>query len=92
MDIQIKPKTVTTAQAKTLKLSLKVRDCFTATLLDANGQELHEQDDGYVPDFMPGNHYGDYVILDIDVDTGVVTNWKCDPAKLQAWVDGSDDD
>ena len=46
MDIQIKPKTVTTAQAKTLKLHLKVCDCFTATLLDANGAELHEQDDG----------------------------------------------
>ena len=23
-----------------------------------------------MPDFMPGQHYGDYVILDVDIDTG----------------------
>lgn len=62
--------------AKTLKLHLKVCDRFTATLLDASGATLHEQEDGYVPGFMPGTHYGDYVILDIDIDTGVITNWK----------------
>lgn len=49
---------------------------FTAQVLDENGNALGGQDDGYVPDFMPGQHYGDYVMLDIDLDTGQVTNWK----------------
>lgn len=61
--------------AKTLSMYLKVSDMFTAHVLDENGNELGGQDDGYVPDFMPGQHYGDYVILDIDLDTGRVTNW-----------------
>lgn len=61
--------------AKTIKIHLKVSDRFSYQIVDAQGEVLHEQDDGYVPDFMPGPHYGDYVILDIDVDTGQVTNW-----------------
>ena len=32
--------------------------------------------DGYVPDFFPGKHYGDYVQLEIDADTGKILNWK----------------
>lgn len=63
-------------QAKTLRMCLKVCDGFTAEILDENGNVLGGQDDGYVPGFMPGNHYGDYVMLDIDLDTGMVTNWK----------------
>jgi hypothetical protein len=63
-------------EAKTLKLHLKVCDEFTAHVYDQDGQELGGQSDGYVPDFMPGEHYGDYVILDIDIDTGQITNWK----------------
>jgi hypothetical protein len=31
---------------------------------------------GYVPDFFPGNHGGDDIMLDIDLDTGVILNWK----------------
>ena len=60
--------------AKTLKIHIKVRDRFTCDLLDQDGQSIKEHE-GYVPDFMPGDHYGDYLILDIDMDTGVVTNW-----------------
>lgn len=61
--------------AKTLKIHLKVSDQFTANLVDSDGECLVEHD-GYVPSFMPGEHYGDYVILDIDIDTGMITNWK----------------
>jgi hypothetical protein len=64
------------AEAKTLSICCKVSDMFTAHVLDANGQELGGQDDGYVPEFMPGKHYGDYVMLDIDLDTGTITNWE----------------
>ena len=62
--------------AKTLRIHCIVRDRFAYAILDAQGEELYNQDDGYVPDFMPGPNYGDYVMLDIDIDTGMVTNWK----------------
>jgi hypothetical protein len=61
---------------KTVSICCKVSDRFTYQLKDADGVTVHDQDDGYVPDFMPGQHYGDYIMLDIDVDTGMVTNWK----------------
>ena len=62
-------------EAKTLSICTKVCDRFTAQLLDQDGQVIADQDDGYVPDLMPGEHYGDYIILEIDIDTGVVKNW-----------------
>lgn len=69
----LKPQTV---NAKTVKIHLKVTDRFSYELVSDKGEVIHEQDDGYVPSFMPGQHYGDYVILDIDIDSGLVTNWK----------------
>ena len=85
MELEIqKPQTV---NAKTLKIHLKVSDCFTAALVSDKGETIHDQDDGYVPGFMPGDHYGDYVILDIDIDTGMVTNWKKPTAQqIQSWM------
>lgn len=68
-------KKVVETEAKYLDLHLKVRDCFSAGLLDAESQEIASMDD-YVPSFMPGEHCGDYVILKIDIDTGQIVNWK----------------
>lgn len=62
-------------EAKTLKIHVKCSDRFGCAIADQDGREIFSQDDGYVPDFMPGEHYGDYIILDIDLDTGMVTNW-----------------
>lgn len=74
-------------QAKTLKLHLKVCDNFTADLVDQDGETIFAQDDGYVPGFMPGQHYGDYVILDIDMDTGQITNWiKPKSSQIEEWI------
>jgi hypothetical protein len=74
-------------EAKVLKLHLKVRDEFTASLVDQNGDDIHNQDDGYVPGFMPGEHFGDYVILDIELDTGRILNWKAPTAKqIEDWI------
>lgn len=79
--------------AKVLKLHLKVSDCFYATLVDDKGEVLKDHD-GYVPDFMPGEHYGDYVYLDIDVDTGQILNWKVPTVKqIEAFIgDGEEDE
>jgi len=58
-----------------LHLHIKVCDRFEAGLKDAQGEEVGEYE-GYVPDFFPGDHYGDYLILNIDLETGQIKNWK----------------
>ena len=90
--MEIEATEVVKVNAKTLKIHLKVSDRFTASLVSETGTELHAQDDGYVPDFMPDDHYGDYVILDIDIDTGVITNWKTPSAQeIQEWIKDDDE-
>jgi len=42
--------------------------------------------DGYVPGFMPGEHYGDYIELDIDVKTGKILNWTATATKVKAYI------
>ena len=82
---------VVKVNAKTLKLHLKVSDRFTASIESETGTELFEQDDGYVPDFMPGDHYGDYVILNIDMDTGQIKNWQAPSAEqIEEWIKGEE--
>jgi hypothetical protein len=89
--MEIETTEVVKVNAKTLKLHLKVCDSFTGTLESATGTCLKEFYD-YVPSFMPGDHYGDYVILDIDIDTGQITNWKQPSAEeLQEWINGIKD-
>lgn len=89
MKIEVSAKRV--VDAKTLKIHCKVCDDFTATLVDVDGEEIHEQEDGYVPGFMPGDHYGDYVILDVDIETGQITNWQKPTAEqLQGWIGGEE--
>lgn len=67
--------------AKVLKIFVKCSDRFSYSIEDQDDKEIFTQDDGYVPDFMPGEHYGDYIILDIDIDTGMVLNWKTPSAE-----------
>lgn len=76
-------------QAKTLSIHLKVCDQFTATLRDQDGAELFDYE-GYVPGFMPGEHFGDYVILEIDLDTGQIKNWKKLSAEdIEEWLEAN---
>lgn len=85
--MQIAKQTEVVVEPKILKIHCKVCDNFTASLEDNNGEQIHFQEDGYVPGFMPGQHYGDYLILDIDLDTGKVLNWKAPTAdQIQEWV------
>ena len=65
----------------TLSINAKCSDLFSASLVDGDGKLVGEYD-GYVPDFMPGEHYGDYVELDIDLATGRILNWRV-PSKAQ---------
>lgn len=59
---------------KTISISAKCSDLFSANLDDGRSYE------GYVPSFFPGEHYGDYVELDIDLATGQILNWKAPSA------------
>jgi hypothetical protein len=65
---------------RVLRICAKCSDLFNAIYAVNDRDELTH--DGYVPDFMPGEHYGDYVELDINIDTGVIMNWKT-PTKTQ---------
>lgn len=60
---------------RVLSVCAKTSDGFCARLLNEDGTE-NRTHDGYVPDFMPGEHYGDYVEIDIDIDNGRIINWK----------------
>jgi hypothetical protein len=77
-----------TVCAKTIEISAKCSDCFAATLYAPDGTVLKEYD-GYVPDFFPGDHYGDYVMLNIDIETGQILNWRQPRTEqLAAFING----
>ena len=62
-----------------LQLSAKCNDLLSLTLND--GSEKLREYTGYVPAWMPtldvdGFVDPDYVGLEIDIDTGVILNWK----------------
>jgi len=61
--------------AKVVKIHAKCSDMCSAELVDGEGNTIKDHD-GYVPSFMPGKHYGDYVILDIDLESGKILNWS----------------
>ena len=40
---------------------------------------------------MPEQHFGDYIYLDIDIETGQITNWeKPTVEQLQTWINQSE--
>lgn len=69
------PNTGRPLKPNVMTISAKCSDMFSARLAD--GREY----DGYVPAFFPGQHYGDYVMLDIDLATGRILNWKAPTVK-----------
>lgn len=62
------------SKIKTITISAKCSDLCSVQAYDADSNEI-ATGNGYVPDFMPAEHYGDYVMLDIDVATGKILNW-----------------
>lgn len=63
------------AMPAVMRINAKCSDMFSAVFANENGEDVADYN-GYVPDFMPGQHYGDYVDLDIDLKTGQILNWK----------------
>lgn len=68
-----------------IKISAKCSDLFN--MEGPNGISY----DGYVPEFFPEEHFGDYVQLDINTKTGQIVNWPkglTDARVLKAFVSG----
>lgn len=57
-----------------LSISAKCSDGFYQQVKNTNG--VFSEYCGYVPSYFPGEHYGDYVMLDIDPYTGRILNWN----------------
>lgn len=64
-----------------MHINAKCSDLFSAVFYDSDGKDVADYI-GYVPDFMPGQHWGDYVELEIDLATGQIKNWT--PPSLKA--------
>jgi len=56
-------------------VTAKCSDMCHISFFDEKEQRIGERDD-YVPKWMPEEHYGDYVELEIEVATGKILNWK----------------
>lgn len=59
---------------KVIEISAKCSDLFSMGIVDKAGN-TNWCYDGYVPGFFPDQHFGDYVMLRIDVATGKIINW-----------------
>lgn len=74
-------------KAKTAFICAKCSDLCSVTLYGEDGNEIVERN-GYVPDWMPDEHYGDYVMLEIELATGKILNWKVPEVKtLEKWIE-----
>ena len=75
-----------------MRLHIKVCDRFEADLKNAQGADVGGYT-GYVPDFFPGAHFGDYLMLNIDLETGQIKNWqKPVAADIEKMIEVCDDD
>lgn len=57
-----------------LKISAKCSDLCWTEFTDSKGNKT--ESDGYVPSGIGIDRWGDYVVLDIDMKTGQILNWK----------------
>jgi hypothetical protein len=74
--VELPRKIVETVKAESVRVHVKVCDSGIYELRGPNGQKIAELDGEYVPKFFPEDHYGDYLILDINLETGKIINWK----------------
>lgn len=78
-------------EAKTIKFTAKCSDCFGGSIHDQDGKQIGKDHDGYVPDFFPGNHYGDYVEMEVELETGRILNWTPPTAEqIEKFVNGDE--
>jgi hypothetical protein len=91
--MKIPKKVVETVEAKSIYLTAKLCDSGSYLLLNEKMETIAERDD-YVPSFIPyglgasEKHYGDYIGLLIDIETGKILNWKTPDPETVAKVFG----
>jgi hypothetical protein len=73
---------------RTLELHLKVVDTGTYDLLSGD-DTVATREQSYVPGVLPGEHYGDYLILSISED-GSIGGWNPTPRDLTVWQEGDE--
>ena len=74
-------------KASFIRVEAKCADRCSIDMVDASGSMIH-QHVGEVPEFMPGQHYGDSIILSINVKSGLISNWGDEErAKIQGLLD-----
>jgi hypothetical protein len=84
--VKINRKKTIEVDAKVLKVHAKPCDSGGYELLDSDGDTIFDAPDAYVPSFMPDGG-GDYIVLDIELDTGRILNWKVPTAKkIEDWI------
>ena len=92
--MKLPKKIVETVDVRSIQVHAKVCDSGCYTLKDQNGKDIASRDD-YVPSFFPEEHYGDYIILDIELETGKILNWKKpieqDVSRAFNLIEGEDD-
>ena len=74
--MEIKTMVEKVVNVKSVTVSAKVRDSACYAYKNSNGEAIKCIEDSYVPDFFPTEHYGDYLHLEIDLETGHILNWK----------------
>lgn len=76
MSIELKAMVEQKIKVSTVSVHVKVCDRGNYEFKSPTGTTLKSINEDYVPDFFPDDHYGDYLILDIDLSTGQITNWN----------------
>jgi hypothetical protein len=76
MSIELKAMVQQKISVSTVTVHVKVGDRGFYEFKSSDGISLKELQEDCVPDFFPGDHYGDYLILDIDLETGQIKNWN----------------
>ena len=64
----------------TISISAKCSDMFFASICKDGAGQIGEYD-GYVPECFGPNGYGDYVKLEVNVETGQIVGWDAEAAK-----------
>jgi hypothetical protein len=78
-------KKTTRQTPKKMYLNAKVMSGCNASFMDKDGQVIKFYD-GAVPKFMPEEHWGDYIRLEIDLKTGRILNWTATKQDIAAFM------
>lgn len=81
MAIELDQKVTVKVQAKEISIHVKCTDEFNANLIDSNGNIIGHIEDENVPRFIPSVDCSEILTLNIDLETGQITNWRKPSAK-----------